>query len=224
VFSPQQDDRRELHPEQDHRLGTGEDVLVPAVSPAVVHMTAVPQFQALTDVELAQLEGAMLEAYRRELGLKLNDRSRLKAVYGAHFFDADRREKLNAICSAVVQLLEVDMAAINMITATTQVQVAASSGVVYKVEPVADSYCQHSVGLERTLSVEDSLRHALVCESRSTTDLGIRSYLGVPLISASGHIIGSLCCWCYEQRKWTPAEVGILASFAAVIMRFEDSD
>lgn len=164
----------------------------------------------------------MLETYRRELGLRLKDASRLKAVYGSHFFDTDRKGKLEAVCGAAAQLLEAEMAAVNMITETGQVQVAASSGVAATMVPVEDSYCQHVVGLERYLSVEDSLEHALVCESRSTLDNGIRSYLGVPLISSSGHIIGSLCCWATYPRKWKPAEVTMLAGFAAVIMRFED--
>lgn len=179
------------------------------------------EYGVMSQEDLAKLEGAMLETYQRELGLQLNDRQRLKAVYGSHFFDADRKGQLESVCAAVAQLLEVEMAAVNMITETSQVQVACSVGPNDKAGPVVDSYCQHVVGLQRDLSVEDSLRHALVCESRATTESGIRSYLGVPLISQSGHVIGSLCCWTHHPRKWKPAEVGILASFAAVVMRFE---
>ena len=69
----------------------------------------------LSQEELSRLETAMLETYKRELGLNLTDADRLKAVYGSHFFDADRKDKLEAVCAAVSQLLETEMAAVNMI-------------------------------------------------------------------------------------------------------------
>lgn len=171
--------------------------------------------------ELAKLERAMLETYERELGLQLNQPERLKAVYGSHFFDADRKERLDSICKAVASLLETNVAAVNMITDQQQVQVACSTTDPVLSKPVEDSYCQHVVGTERYMSIEDSLRHALVCESKSTIEGGIRSYLGVPLISTSGHVIGSLCVWSYYPRTWSPSDVVMLASFAAVVMRFE---
>jgi GAF domain-containing protein len=177
----------------------------------------------LSDTDLAQLEGAMLETYRRELGLKLNDRSRLKAVYGSHFFDADRQARLTVVCQAVAQLLATERSAVVMV-AEDKATVVASVGLpAASSVPIEDTYCQHVVGSERELSIADSLTHALVCESHATLDGGVRSYLGVPLISQSGHIIGSLCVWTFAERHWSPTDVSMLASFAAVLMRFEDS-
>lgn len=181
----------------------------------------VSSLQQVSQEDLAKLEGAMLETYKRELGLNLNSPARLEAVYGSHFFDADRQGKLESVCKAAALILECETAAVNMITATGQIQVASSDHEVQEV-PVEDGYCQHVVGLERDLTIEDGLRHALVCESRATTERGARSYLGVPLISDKGHIIGSLCCWSRYPRTWKPAEVMVLAGFAAVVMRFED--
>lgn len=200
------------------------------VSDTVVSGTVVSD---TTPEQLARLEGAMLEAYQRELGLRLNDRSRLEAVYGSHFFAADRLLKLNSICASAAQLLDAENAAVNIITADRQIAIAtygdralkrASAHDAPPEVPLDSSFCQHVVGTERDLVIGDTLRHALVCQSLATTSGGIRSYLGVPIITQSGHILGSLCVWSTRPRNWRTTDASILASLSAVLMRFEESE
>lgn len=182
-----------------------------------------------TATELARLEKAMLDTYRRELGLALNDVDRLQAVYGSVFFEADQVLKLESICATAAQMLEVQNAAVNLISNNQQFSVATFGerwakplDLPLNVE-LDYSYCQHVVGTERDLSIEDTLRHALVCESRATTEGGIRSYLGVPIINRQGHILGSLCVWSYEPHKWSATDVALLTGLSAVLTRFEES-
>lgn len=184
-----------------------------------------------TATELARLEKAMLDTYRRELGLALNDADRLQAVYGSSFFEADQVLKLESICATAAQMLEVQNAAVNLISNNQQYSVAThgerwskSLDLHLPLNVELDySYCQHVVGTERDLSIEDTLRHALVCESKATTEGGIRSYLGVPIINRQGHILGSLCVWSFQPHKWSATDVALLTSLSAVLTRFEES-
>jgi signal transduction protein with GAF and PtsI domain len=174
-----------------------------------------------TDEQLEHLEGVMLKTYQRELGLKLADPVRLQELYGSAFWDADKVLKLNSICATACQLLDTPSSEINLITDTEQVCVASYGALGLRRVELERSYCQHVVAAERPLSIGEATKHALVCRSSVTMESGIRAYLGVPLITARGYILGSLCTWTYEPRMWTDTEVSMLASLASVVMRFE---
>lgn len=175
-----------------------------------------------TGVELSSMERAMLDTYLRELETKVHSPERLKALYGSHFYEATIRDKLNSICATAAQMLDAPFASVNMIEADAQVRIATFGGRGPERVEFDRSYCQHVVGLERDLSVDDALTHALVCDLLSTTtEGGIRSYLGVPLITSNGHVLGALCVWDVTQRQWNEAHVSMLTSLAVVIMRFE---
>lgn len=177
-----------------------------------------------TDAQLAKLEGVMLETYQRELGLILNDPERLKEIYGSVFLESDLSLKLNSICATACQLLGTPSAEVNLVTDREQITIASfGAGGLRRVQ-LDRSYCQHVVGGDRTLSIQDTLLHKLVCRSSVTTEMGIRAYLGVPLISRKGHVFGSLCTWAYEERLWTETEVSMMTSLAFVVMRFQGGD
>lgn len=176
-----------------------------------------------TDKQLAGLEGAMLATYERELGFVLTDPARLADLYGSQFFDADVALKLNSICATACQLLETPSSEVNLVTKDQQITVASfGHRGLHRVE-LSSSLCQHVVGSAGPLVVGNALSHNLVCRSNVTVDGGVRAYLGVPLISARGYVLGSLCTWMFSERVWTPTEVSMLASLASVVMRFESN-
>lgn len=171
--------------------------------------------------DLAHLSGVMKEVYQRELESNLTDPERLRAVYGSHFFNADRRRQYESVCAAAAQLLEADRGSVVMVVEDEAVVVASTRAGAATAHPVAQSYCQHLVAIKAPLCIDDSTQHALVCHTDASRVGGVRSYLGVPLVR-QGQIVGSLCVWCYREREWTPAEVMVLTSFAMVLMRFEE--
>lgn len=172
------------------------------------------------DVDLAYLSGVMLETYQRELDTKLTDPERLRAVYGSTFFDADRQQQYESVCAAAAQLLEADRGSVVMVVEDQAVVVASTRAGEAVAHPVQQSYCQHLVGTGAPLAISNSSEHALVCRTEASTVGGVRSYLGVPLVR-HGHVVGSLCVWCYRERMWTPAEVSVLTSFASALMQFD---
>lgn len=83
--------------------------------------------------------------------------------------------------------------------------------------PLTHSFCQHVVASAAPLVVEDATLDPLVCNNLAITDLNVRAYLGIPLISVDGHVLGSLCAIDSAPHQWTTQEQEILADFAKLV-------
>lgn len=84
--------------------------------------------------------------------------------------------------------------------------------------PFKASLCQHVQATGRPLMIHDASEHPLVCDSPTVTHLGIRAYLGVPLTTADGSVLGAFCVIDYQPRAWTAEDEGILRGWASLIM------
>lgn len=82
--------------------------------------------------------------------------------------------------------------------------------------PLTHSICQYVVREDAPIIVHDTLTDCRLTENLAREDIGVGSYLGVPLHSG-GQAIGALCVIDEGPRNWGPAEVqslGDLAYFA----------
>ncbi|MEM1118091.1 MAG: GAF domain-containing protein [Bacteroidota bacterium] len=84
--------------------------------------------------------------------------------------------------------------------------------------PLSHSLCQHVVAREAPLVVGDAREHPLVRDNLAVRDLHVVAYLGVPLRTPDGHVIGSLCAIDGVPRFWSEADQEVLASLASVAM------
>jgi signal transduction histidine kinase len=80
------------------------------------------------------------------------------------------------------------------------------------------SFCQHVVATGAPLLVQDARGHALVADNLAVPDLGVLAYLGMPLATTEGHVLGSLCAIDTAPRSWTPGDASALSDLADVTM------
>lgn len=76
--------------------------------------------------------------------------------------------------------------------------------------PLSHSFCQHVVTSGAPLRIENAPEHPLVRDNLAIPELGVISYLGVPIVSDSGHNLGSFCVIDTVPRKWTDSEEATL--------------
>ena len=81
--------------------------------------------------------------------------------------------------------------------------------------PLALSMCQHVVASGEPLVVDDTRAHAVLRDNGAVTELGAGAYLGVPVRSPSGHVLGTLCAVDVEARQWSPEDLATLLATAA---------
>ena len=84
--------------------------------------------------------------------------------------------------------------------------------------PIRFSFCQHVAATGQALVVTDAREHPLVLDNPAIEALTVIAYLGVPLTTASGHVLGSFCVIDHQPRQWTAEEVEILRGLAALAM------
>jgi diguanylate cyclase (GGDEF)-like protein len=81
------------------------------------------------------------------------------------------------------------------------------------------AFCNHTIRENRCLKIEDATLDPRFAQNPLVTGApGIRAYLGAPLVTADGYLLGSLCVIDFEPRSFSPEQEGILESFAKLVM------
>lgn len=81
------------------------------------------------------------------------------------------------------------------------------------------AFCNHTIRQGACFKVEDATKDPLFANNPLVTgEPGIRSYLGAPLKTQDGYMLGALCVIDYEPRTFTSEQEIMLASFADVVM------
>ena len=83
--------------------------------------------------------------------------------------------------------------------------------------PLSHSFCQHVVTSGSALVVHDARTHAVLSSNLAVQDLGVVSYLGVPIREQGKRIIGSLCVIDHVPRCWTAADQALLDDLAQAV-------
>lgn len=84
--------------------------------------------------------------------------------------------------------------------------------------PLSHSFCKHVVLLREPLVIDDARQHPLVLNNPAIVELGVVAYLGIPLSTPGGQVLGSFCVIDDAPRKWSEREVGIMQDIAAAVM------
>ena len=83
--------------------------------------------------------------------------------------------------------------------------------------PLTHSFCQHVITSGAPLMVDDARANPLVCDNLAVRDLGVAAYLGVPIHSPEGFIVGSFCLIDSRPRSWSERDRELLTEFAGLV-------
>jgi len=84
--------------------------------------------------------------------------------------------------------------------------------------PLSHSFCQHNRVAGHPLLIEDARTHPLVKDNLAIRDLNVIAYLGIPLITSDGYVLGSFCVIDYKPRQWGAEDVAVIQDLAAAVM------
>lgn len=79
-------------------------------------------------------------------------------------------------------------------------------------------YCPHVVVRRKALVLEDVCDYPRFAGNPVVDDIGIRSYLGAPLLDSDGAALGTVCVVDVEPRPWGRPGLEIIKSMAADVM------
>ncbi|WP_226377659.1 GAF domain-containing protein [Citrifermentans bremense] len=69
--------------------------------------------------------------------------------------------------------------------------------------PLSHSFCQYNRVAKQPLIIEDARVHPLFKENLAIRDLKVIAYLGIPLVTSDGYVLGSFCVIDHKPRHWS---------------------
>jgi diguanylate cyclase (GGDEF)-like protein/PAS domain S-box-containing protein len=88
--------------------------------------------------------------------------------------------------------------------------------------PLSHSLCRHAVEAGAPLAITDGARDPRFASHPAVAELGIAAYLGAPITSEDGQVLGTVCVTEPAPRAWAPGDVAVLCGVAAAAGREHD--
>jgi PAS domain S-box-containing protein len=83
--------------------------------------------------------------------------------------------------------------------------------------PLSHSFCQYVVKFGHPLIITDARTDPMLRANLAIPDLGVVAYLGIPIGTSDGHVLGSFCAIDCQPRVWTSEEVETMNELAASV-------
>ena len=153
----------------------------------------------------------------------LRDPARLAALAETGLLDSPAEESFDRLTRLVARLLDAPVALVSLVDSSRQFFKSAQGlpepWATKRETPLSHSFCQYVIRTGDALVVEDAPEHPVVCTNLAVTELGVAAYLGVPLTTPEGQVLGSLCAIDSKPRAWTGDDISTMRDVAEIVMR-----
>lgn len=151
----------------------------------------------------------------------LRDPERIAQLRATGLLDAPTEEAFDRLTRLASRLLEAPLSTVTLVDDDRQFYLSctgfpeplASS----RQTPLEFSFCRHTVVLGKPLIIPDVRGHPLVGANPAITQFGVTAYAGIPLLTADGQALGTLCVMDFKVREWTEDQISSLADLAAAV-------
>jgi diguanylate cyclase (GGDEF)-like protein len=143
--------------------------------------------------------------------------ARIAALQRLGVLDTAIEEPFEKIVTLVRTVLAVPMATVTLVDRDRQ-WFKAKRGLEADQTPRSVSFCTHTIQQREPLIIEDAdLDPRFAGTLLVAGPPYVKSYAGIPLRTPEGYNIGSLCAMDTRPRRFSPADVAILANFASIV-------
>jgi signal transduction histidine kinase len=151
----------------------------------------------------------------------LHNAERLSRLRATGLLDAPAEAAFDRLTRLASRLLKAPLSTVTLVDADRQFYMSCAGMpeplATTRGTPLEFSFCKHTVVLGRPLIVPDTRGHPVVGGNPAIEQFGVVAYAGIPLLTADGHALGTLCVMDYEVRHWTEDEVSNLIDLAASV-------
>jgi diguanylate cyclase (GGDEF)-like protein len=146
------------------------------------------------------------------------EQARLEALDRLDILDTPREESFDRIARMVRRALDVPVAIVSFIDNHRQ-WYKACYGLDVQDADKQTTFCRMVLADRAPVIVTDAATDERVRDNPHVlARRGVRFYIGVPLTTRDGHILGTLCVIDYKPREPRPGDVEILKDFATIVM------
>lgn len=83
--------------------------------------------------------------------------------------------------------------------------------------PIEKSICRYVQAARQTVAITDLLSDERTRDNSFVIESGMRTYIGSPVHTTNGKVIGALCCMSPTPREWTKHDISILERLAKCV-------
>ncbi len=150
---------------------------------------------------------------------KIDDEfGRQRALDVMNVIDTPKEPEFERITKLVKSIFDAPIVAVTLIDRRRQ-WFKSLQGLDVDELPRDVAFCDHTIRQAHCFKVEDATKDPLFSSNPLVTaEPGIRSYLGAPLKTQDGYMLGALCVIDYKPRTFTKEQEAMLSSFADVVM------
>ncbi|NIY99444.1 GAF domain-containing protein, partial [Salipiger sp. HF18] len=149
-----------------------------------------------------------------------NERDRLAELRSFDVLDSAPDPAFDEVVDLLAEMLDMPVALISLVDENRQ-WFRARHGFEPAETPLGQSICSHAILEDDILEIEDTLLDLRSADNPLCCGLlaDMRFYAGAPLVTRTGHRIGSLCVLDRRPRKLTAAQRKLLTVMAGQVMR-----
>ncbi|HET7249435.1 MAG TPA: PAS domain S-box protein [Gemmatimonadales bacterium] len=149
----------------------------------------------------------------------IRDPARLQAVRRLGLLDAPPDPALDRLTLLTQRVLHTPAAIICLVDSDRQV-IHSAVGLPEPIDgrretPLTHSICRLIVTSGRPLAVSDTRQDEQLKDHPAVTELGVAAYAASPLVTADGHVVGTLAVMDFTPRVWRTDELELLGHLAA---------
>lgn len=155
-------------------------------------------------------------------GTGVHNPARLLALRRLGLLDSPTEPAFERLTHLVTRVLGVPVALVSLIDADRQFFKSARGlpepWASQRQTPLSHSFCQYVVETGEPLIVDDAAAHPVLCTNLAIPDLNVAAYLGMPLITSDGMVLGSLCAIDSVPRAWDDDAIGLVSDLADAVV------
>lgn len=153
----------------------------------------------------------------------LRDPARLRVLAESGLLDGAPDEAFDRLARLASRVLRAPVAAVSLLDDHRQFFVSAvglaEPWASRREVPLSHSFCRYALTSAGPMVIDDARRHPLLRGSPAIGELGAVAYVGVPLVTADAHALGTLCVVDPRPRRWSHEEVEILRELGGSAVR-----
>lgn len=155
-------------------------------------------------------------------GTGVHNEHRLSTLRHLKILDSPTEPAFDRLTHLVTRLLGVPTAMVSLVDDHRQF-FKSSIGLTepwksYRETPLSHSFCQYIVQTGEALIIADAPHHPLVSTNLGIQELDIYAYLGIPLTTADGMVLGALCAVDSQPRNWEMEDIHLMHDLAAAVI------
>ena len=151
----------------------------------------------------------------------MDDRLRLEALAETGLLDTLPEESFDRYTRVARSLLKADISLLSLVDIDRQFfksQIGLPSPYDQQRQtPLTHSFCKLVVESGQPLVVEDSLHDERVKNNLAIRDLGVKSYIGAPVRSEDGYVLGTICAIGATPRGWSEQDLAHMRDLSGML-------